>query len=155
MNLPWAPVEREDEYLAEMKEKCSKAFGEALQHLQPAEIGFARVLEFGVGFNRRTVTRSGTFKTQMPFLNDDALYTEGPVDPEVAVWQVRSTQGIPLGAIIQFACHPINLGGTKKISSVWPGLLSTRVEGSGTPVCFLTQVSYEQAATRLNTRFIV
>lgn len=75
---------RESQYIKTLKAQCLKAVGEAWRGLQPAEIGFARILEFDIAFNRRTVTRDGTVRTQMPFLKGGALCSEGPVDPEVA-----------------------------------------------------------------------
>lgn len=132
----------ETHYIETLKTRCVEAFGEAWRGLQPAEIGFSRVLEFDVAFNRRTVTRDGTVQTQLPFLTGEALYPEGPVDPEVAVWQVRSTQGRPLGAFVQFACHPVDHGGTREISSGWPGLLAAKVEASGVPVCLFLNGAY-------------
>lgn len=137
-----APVARDDGYLSFLKERCLEAFGEAWRGREPAEIGLGSVREFDVAFNRRTVTRDGTVRTQLPFHKPEALYTEGPVDPEVAVWQVRSPVGGTLGVLMQFACHPVDHGGTGEISGGWPGLLSTRIETGHAPVCLFLNGAY-------------
>ena len=142
-----APVKKQSEYLESMKEKCVKLFGEALKTMQEAEIGQACVKEFDVAFNRRTVMRDGTVKSQTYYSNPDALYQEGPIDPEAAVVIVRSLEGQPLGAMFNFACHPTHHGGTKEISAGFPGVLAAKIKVSGIPVCLYLNGAYGNVIT--------
>src|SRR5262249_42541767 len=70
-------------------EKVVAMFGAALANRQPAEIGFGRGIEAEVAYNRRMVMCDGTVKTQATTDDPDALYLEGPIDPEVAVLAAR------------------------------------------------------------------
>ena len=142
-----APVEKQTEYLELMKEKCVRLFGDALDAVQEAEIGQACVKEFDVAFNRRTVMRDGTVKSQTVYSNPDALYQEGPADPEAAVMIVRNLKGQPLGAMFNFACHPTHHGGTNEISAGFPGVLAAKVKASGIPVCLYLNGAYGNVIT--------
>ena len=137
-----APVEKQTGYLELMKRKCVKVFGQAIGTLQDAEIGQECVKEFDVAFNRRTVMRDGTVKTQTFYSNPDALYQEGPADPEAAVIIARSLDGQPLGALFNFACHPTHHGGTNEISAGFPGILAAKVKSLGIPVCLYLNGAY-------------
>ena len=127
-------VRRDAAYTESMMEKVVSAFGEALANRREAELGFGSVFEFNVAFNRRTVMRDGTVKTQCGFDDPMALYVEGPVDPEVAVLAVRSVGGEPLGLLVNFACHPTHHGGGGALSAGFPGALAREMAGRGWPV---------------------
>ncbi len=81
---------RDDAYLTELETRAVTVFGQALASMQEAEIAFGSCFEHSVAFNRRMVMRDGTVKTQATFQDPNALYVEGPVDPELAVVAVRS-----------------------------------------------------------------
>ncbi|MCG2661352.1 MAG: neutral/alkaline non-lysosomal ceramidase N-terminal domain-containing protein, partial [Kiritimatiellae bacterium] len=143
-----APVEKETAYVEDLKKKCISAFTQALAGLEEAEAGFASVKEFEVAFNRRTVMRDGTVKSQTYFTtNPDALYTEGPVDPEVAVVMVRNKSGKIPGALVNFACHPTHHGGTHEISAGFPGVLAAKMKAWSCPVTLFLNGAYGNVTT--------
>ena len=158
-------VPRNDGYVDGMVQKVVGAFGSALAAMEPAELGFAHVFEFAVGFNRRVRMRDGTVRTHGRFTDPECLCMEGPIDPEVAVLAARRTDGGLLGCVVNFACHPAHHGGTGKITAGYPGVLSDVMKRRGCPMTvFLngpsgniatsdpvtgTSVSMEDAGTRL------
>jgi len=143
-----APVARATSYVEDLKKKCISAFAQALASLEEAEAGFASVKEFDVAFNRRTVMRDGTVKCQASFTaNPDALYMEGPADPEVAVVIVRNKSGKTLGALVNFACHPTHHGGTHEISAGFPGVLAAQMRAWGCPVTLFLNGAYGNVIT--------
>jgi Neutral/alkaline non-lysosomal ceramidase, N-terminal len=142
-----APVAKQTEYLELMKEKCVKLFGQALNAALPVEIAQISVKEFDVAFNRRTVMRDGTVKSQTTYSNPDALYQEGPADPEAAVIVVKSLDGQLLGSMFNFACHPTHHGGTNEISAGFPGVLAAKVKTLGIPVCLYLNGAYGNVIT--------
>ena len=142
------PVKKETAYLEDMKQKCVSAFSRALSGLEEVEIGFASAREFDVAFNRRTVMRDGTVKTQAVFAkNPDALCMEGPADPEVAVVMARNKSGKMLGALVNFACHPTHHGGTNEISAGFPGVLAAKMRQWGCPVTLFLNGAYGNVIT--------
>ena len=143
-----APVEKETAYVEDLKKKCISAFAQALSGLEEAEAGFGSAKEFDVAFNRRTVMRDGTVKSQAFFAaNPDALYMEGPADPEVAVVVVRNKSGKTLGALVNFACHPVHHGGTHEISAGFPGVLAAKMKEWGCPVTLFLNGAYGNVIT--------
>jgi len=127
-------VPRDDAYVETMVSRVVTAVGEALASLQPAELGLASSFEWEVGFNRRVVMRDGTVQTHGRFPDPDALFIEGPIDPEVAVLAARSKRGDLLGAIVNFACHPAHYGGDGALSAGFPGVLARELRARGCPV---------------------
>lgn len=125
----------EEAYVRQLAGKMASVFAAALEGTQPAEIGFARRFEFDVPFNRRVVMRDGTARTHGRFSDPEALYIEGPVDPEVAVLAVRSSGGGGLlGALVDFACHPTHHGPDGALSAGYPGVLAAEMKSRGCPV---------------------
>jgi neutral ceramidase len=127
-------VPRDDAYIESMVASIVAMFGDALANAQQAEIGLARVSEAKLSHNRRTVMRSGLVHTHGSFDDPDALFTEGPIDPEVAVLAARAPAGQLLGAIANFACHPTHHGGDTTISGGFPGVLAREMKARGCPV---------------------
>ncbi len=127
-------VRRDDVYIETMVRKIVESFGQALDNMQLAEIGFASVPEWDISHNRRVVMRDGTVSTHGTFRYPDALYVEGPIDPEVAVVAVRKKDGELLGALVNFACHPTDHGGDTVASGGFPGALVREMENRGCPV---------------------
>ena len=143
-----APVEKEKTYVEDLKRKCVSAFKQALSGMEEIEAGFSSVKEFDVAFNRRTVMRDGTVKCQASlFSNPDALYSEGPVDPEVAVVIVKNKNGKIIGSLVNFACHPTHHGGTDEISAGFPGVLAAKMKEWGCPVTLFLNGAYGNVIT--------
>jgi hypothetical protein len=127
-------VARDEEYVEGMIRKIVRAFGEALANLQEARIGVGSAREWRLSHNRRMVMRDGRTCTHSGYGHPDALYVEGPVDPEVAVLAAKAADGRPLGAIVNFACHPTHHGGDAILSAGFPGVLAREMKGRGFPV---------------------
>lgn len=127
-------VPRDEEYLEFLIERVTEAFGQAWQGRVPASLGFGRCHEFRLTHNRRTALRNGLSVTHSPgFKHPDALYIEGPIDPEVAVLAARARDGKLLGAMVNFACHPVHHGGGTGASAGYPAVLSTELIARGCP----------------------
>jgi hypothetical protein len=126
-------VPRDEKYIEAMVGRIVEAFGKALDRMQEVEIGFGSAYEFGVGFNRRVVMRDGTVKTHGRFDDGEALYLEGPIDPEVHVLAARTPSGLA-GLIVNFACHPAHHGGSTELSGGFPGVLADIMRSRGSPV---------------------
>ncbi len=127
-------VPRDDAYIETMAGKIIDCFGQALDDMREAEIGFASVPEWNISHNRRVVMRDGTASTHGPFRYPEALYVEGPIDPEVAVVAARGKGGELLGALVNFACHPTDHGGDTVASGGFPAALGREMKGRGCPV---------------------
>ncbi|HUU60554.1 MAG TPA: hypothetical protein VMZ50_13520, partial [Phycisphaerae bacterium] len=125
---------RDDAYVAALVEKAVSAFGRALEDSREAQIGVGSCFEFNVAYNRRVIMRDGTVRTQGTFDDPSALCMEGPVDPEVAVLAARGRSGELLGAIVNFACHPVHHGGETSLSAGFPGALAGQMKSRGCPI---------------------
>jgi len=127
-------VPRDDAYVETLVQKVVAAFEQATAAAQEAEVGFASTFEFDVAHNRRVLMRDGTVRTHGRFDDPLALCFEGPIDPEVAVIAARTRGGEPLGAIVNFACHPTHHGGDGAISAGFPGDLAREMRSRGWPI---------------------
>jgi hypothetical protein len=127
-------VPRDDQYVAEMIGKSVQVFGEALAGLREAWIGIGSAQEWRLSHNRRMVMRDGMTCTHSGYGNPNALYVEGPIDPEVAVLAARDGAGGLLGAVVNFACHPTDHGGDTLLSAGFPGVLAHELRARGCPI---------------------
>jgi len=127
-------VKRDEAYVEAMVEKVVSAFGQAIAAKEDSEIGLGGCFEFRVSHNRRVVMRDGTVRTHGTFRSPEALFVEGPIDPEVAVLGVRSKDGRMLGAVVNFTCHPTHHGGETTLSGGFPGILAQEMRSRGCPV---------------------
>jgi len=127
-------VKRDEACAGAIVERVIDAFGRALAGMQEVELGFEHVYEWNVAFSRRVVMRDGTVCTHGSFRDSEALFFEGPIDPEVAVLAARAAGGELLGAIVNFACHPTHHGGDPAISAGYPGALADELRAAGCPV---------------------
>jgi len=126
-------VQRDDAFAGKIIEAVVDSFGKALERMQDAEIGMGSVFEFNVARNRRVVMRDGTVRTHGRFDTPDALYVEGPIDPEVAVIAVRNKDKQLLGCLVNFACHATHHGSDGKLSAGFPGALANEMKERGCP----------------------
>jgi hypothetical protein len=127
-------VPKDERYAQSLVSRVIEAFGLALARLEPVEVGFGRRFEWAVAHNRRVVMREGIVRTHGTFDDPEALYLEGPVDPEVAVVAVRSTGMELRGMLVNYACHPTHHGGDEAIDAGFPGGLARELRGRGCPV---------------------
>jgi len=140
-------VKRDEAYVEAMTAKIVEAFGRALEGMAEAEVGMGSAYEFGLSHNRRVVMRDGIVKTHgkvaetpgLPLKRTASgpvppLFVEGPIDPEVAALWARRPGGEPLGAIVNFTCHPTHLGGGTDFSAGYPGAVAAELKRRGAPV---------------------
>lgn len=130
---------KEEEYVKAMVGKTVACFGKALEARADAALGFGRAFEWEVAFNRRVVMRDGTARCHGSLADPNALASEGPVDPEVAVVAARGRDGALLGSIVNFACHPCHHGGDGALSAGYPGALAKHMKERGSPVTLFLQ----------------
>jgi len=122
----------ESGYTTIVVERSLDAIGQALSALEPVSAGIGRAVRDDLAFNRRAVMRDGRVtmpwlysRSEKPFGPVDIAYMEGPVDPEVAVFCMRTDDmRMPL-MLLHHTCHPVNVFGTRSsyyaVSSDWPG----------------------------------
>ncbi len=110
-------------YERKRREGLAAALIQAIESLQPAEVGFGSDAEASEVYNRRWFLKPGTMgknpfdqfdqvRTNAP--RGDLLKPAGPVDPEVAVIDVRTRRGRPLGLLANYALHYV--GGIPKVT---------------------------------------
>lgn len=127
-------TQRDPAYLETLTQRCVTVFGQALAKLQAVEIGAGHVFEWRVAHNRRVVMRDGTANTHGSFNSPDALFLEGPIDPELFVLAARTPDGKLIGSLINYTCHPTHHGGDAVLSAGYPGVLAARMKSCGCPV---------------------
>lgn len=114
---------RDDDYSAYMIRKAADAAVEAFHHMVPCRIGAGKGTESGISFNRRYFMRDGSVRTNPGINNPDIIKPTGPIDPSVMVIRMEDMEHKPMGAVVNFACHPDVVSGTE-FSADYPGELS-------------------------------
>ena len=105
-----------DGYQRFLADRIADAFQKAVEHLEPAEIGFGSAELPDEVFNRRWLMKPGT-DLPNPFGgtdrvrmnpgvgNPDLLEPSGPTDPEIAFLVVRSAEGRPIALLANYSLH--------------------------------------------------
>lgn len=86
-----------------------------------------------LSFNRRFVMADGRVTTNPGVLNPEALYPEGPIDPELGMLFFKSPSGTITSGLFNFSNHTDTKGGTE-FSADFPAFLSRELKtefGSG------------------------
>ena len=115
-------------YAALAMERIKPMLCEAVASLQPARLLVGTALESRVSFNRRIAMRDGS--SEMGFggrSQQDALYREGPSDPEVGVALFTTPDLQTIAALLHHSCHPVHWNPHTAIHSDWPGAWATEV----------------------------
>jgi len=121
--------------------KAVQAAAQAAKNLQPVRIGVGRGIVGDLAFNRRGVRRNGGIimpkpagRVNQPLGITDLCYLEGPIDPEVGVLCVQTTDMKPLAFLLHYTCHPVNVFGHREtyyaVSSDWPGAWSREMQAA-------------------------
>lgn len=76
-------VEADNAYQDRVVVAVVSAATDAIARMRPAEVATARAMQTSLPHNRRVVQRDGTVHTHGTFAEPDALWIEGPVDPEL------------------------------------------------------------------------
>jgi neutral ceramidase len=112
------------EYLDSVSERLAAAAALAAESLAPSELLFASADVPGWTFNRRPTYSSGQVGTEGPAYGPEFVRLEGPADDEVQLLLARSTEGVVLGGVVNFACHAtVRDDGAPKYSADYPGRL--------------------------------
>jgi hypothetical protein len=93
------------EYLHHFQNQIVAAVVTAFESRAPAQVGFGVGREADVSFNRRFRMRNGRTQTMPRPGNPDIIEPAGPIDPDVGVIGVWSTNEKLLGCIVNFSCH--------------------------------------------------
>lgn len=125
-------TEMVDSYQEQLRHKMAGVAEAAIRNLQPARFETSRGSS-SIAVNRRF---------QRP--EDGAVIVgrnwSGPVDQEVKVVRIDTTDGDPLAAIVNYACHPITVGPDGDlITPDFPGVVKRVVEQSTGATCLFLQ----------------
>ncbi|MCK4849906.1 MAG: hypothetical protein KAT11_01075 [Phycisphaerae bacterium] len=126
---------RDEQLIESIVRKCTQAFCKAWAGRQEALLGYGHGFEFRVAHNRRIVMRDGTVQTHGSFKDPNALYFEGPVDPEVAILAAKTPEGRLLGCLLDYTVHPTHHGDNYVISAGYPGVISRLLKERGYGTC--------------------
>jgi neutral ceramidase len=111
----------------------------AVNHLEPARIGWGRAEEPTQVFNRRYFMKPGT-PTPSPFGgtdqvvmnpgqgNPNILKAAGPTDPEIAFLSVQSKDGRPIALLANYSLHYVGPGAGNVISADYFGVFADRIQ---------------------------
>jgi len=102
-------------------EKIKPMIRRAVESVRPVRLVFSSALESRVSFNRRIAMRDGTSEMGIAGRPQDALYREGPSDPEVGVALFTTPQLETVAALLHHTCHPVHWNPHHAIHSDWPG----------------------------------
>src|SRR5215207_4170314 len=120
-----------ESYLANLVHLLAGAVAMARARAVPCRIGFGQG-EVRIGINRRERTADAQI-----ILGQNPM---GPVDPRVAVLRIDCADGHPLAAMLNYACHPVSLGGKcTDISGDFPGTARRLVEEQTGAMCLFLQ----------------
>ncbi len=100
---------------------------QARDSMVPARMKFARGIDGRCAFNRRFILRDGTAKTHPGNCNEEVLYCEGPVDPELSLTLFEDEDAKPIAGLLHFTCHPIHGYPHRYVCPDWPGLWSEAI----------------------------
>lgn len=118
-------------YLGNLKFQIAGTAQAALAQLQPARLGFGEGAS-SIGVNRRERRPDG----QIVLGQNPA----GACDREVRLIRLDTSEGEPLAALVNFACHPVSPGGGMRlISADYVGTMRQLVEGFTGATCLFLQ----------------
>jgi len=118
-------------YIMNLTYQIAGAVCAANTQLQPAHIGYGRG-RAEIGVNRRQQLPNGKV-----ILGTNPA---GPVDPEIVVLRLDSTEGYPLAILVNYACHGVAFSAANYgISADWPGAMRWTVEEATGATCLFIQ----------------
>ena len=107
-----APSTPRTEYAAKLIDGIAAAIAKAHAAAVPGQIlaGSAQQ-ETPVSFNRRFLQRDGSVRTWVGLKHPETVRAAGPIDPELGLVRINTTDGKPLGVLSNFALHLDTVGG--------------------------------------------
>jgi len=123
------------ELVAEIGRLLTETARKLKDTLQPAVLGCGFTYENDITWNRRYILKNGYTWAHPQLDKMDVVCAEGPIDPQVGVVCVRDMDGLALGYIVNFACHPLFFGGQCIASPNYPGALRNGLKRRERPSC--------------------
>jgi len=109
------------EYAPLIMEKIKPMICQAVENMRPVRLVYGSSLESRVSFNRRIAMRDGSSEMGFAGRKHEALYREGPSDPEVGVAIFTTPELQTVAALLHHTCHPVHWQPHHAIHSDWPG----------------------------------
>ena len=106
-----------------------------MERLEPAVLGCGFTYENDITWNRRYILRDGSAWAHPQIDKMDVICAEGPIDPQVGVVCVRDMEGLAMGYLVNFACHPLFYGGQCIASPNYIGFLRKELKRLERPKC--------------------
>ena len=111
----------DDRYHTYVVEKTLLTIGNAIEKLQPANIGVCRGIDGRFAFNRRYIMRDGTVTGKPGRCNPEILCMESTSDPEVGVALITNDRLENIAVLLHHTCHTVHNFPLNYISHGWPG----------------------------------
>lgn len=99
----------------------------AAESVEPVRMIFGSALESRLAFNRRIAMRDGTSEMGLAGRPEEALYREGPSDPEVGVAAFTNDYLHTVAVLLHHTCHPVHWHPHHAVHSDWPGAWAREV----------------------------
>ncbi len=137
---PDAPASEVDKsYVQGLGQKLVDVILAANKDLKEARLGAIKGQISELSYNRRTKKADGAVEMTFNLPPASPELTFGPIDPEVCILRVEDTNGGLVGAIVNFACHPVSGDQDKEkfyhISADYPGYTAKVIEQAEGGVC--------------------
>ena len=108
-------------------ERIKPMIRQAAEGVQAVRLVFGSAVESRVSFNRRIGMRDGTSEMGFGGRPHEALYREGPSDPEVGVALFTTPELRTTAALLHHTCHPVHWTPHHAIHGDWPGAWAAEV----------------------------
>lgn len=126
---------KDPKLVEELERRMVDAAKTLSQKMEPAVLGCGFTYENDITWNRRYILRDGSAWAHPQLDKIDVICAEGPVDPQVGVVCVRDMEGLAMGYLVNFACHPLFYGGQCIASPNYIGFLRKELKQLERPEC--------------------
>lgn len=127
----------------------------AFDRLGPARLGWATARAPGFAFPRRWRMADGSVRMHPRKDDSNLVEPEGEADDTLTVFRISHADGSPLALCVNFACHPIFVGGGEFYSADYPGVVRRAAQkalGHGAAVLFLNGPCGDVGPDDINNR---
>ena len=100
-----------ESYMATLEQKIAAAVTAAWQSRVAGALRIGKSQETRIAFNRRFHMRDGSVRTNPGKNNPEIVGPVGPIDPDVYVLLAESSQGEPIGVLVNYSLHADTTGG--------------------------------------------
>ena len=132
--------EPDPQYVEFLVGRIADGVARAINNLAPARIAWGAGREPNQVFNRRWKMKPGTVppnpfggtndlvKMNPPVESPNLLEPAGPIDPEVSIVSVQSTEGRPIALLANYSLHYVGTGREDDISADYYGAFADRIQ---------------------------